>query len=56
VQEGGVEAVAATAAVVSARMVSVEPKGTCAVDRPFAFAIVHKPTGAPVFTGWVNKP
>jgi serpin B len=56
VAEAGVEAVAATAAVVSARMVSVEPRDTCAVDRPFAFAIVHKPTGHPVFAGWVNRP
>lgn len=54
VEEAGVEAVAATAAVLAAR--SGGPKDACAVDRPFAFAIVHKPTGAPVFTGWVNKP
>jgi serine protease inhibitor len=56
VDESGVEAVAATAAVITTRSVFASPTDVCAVDRPFAFAIVHKPSGTPVFIGQVFKP
>ncbi|HYU84172.1 MAG TPA: serpin family protein [Kribbellaceae bacterium] len=55
VDEDGTEAAAVTAIVMeatSARARSV----TVRADRPFAFAIVHKPTGAPLFIGQVADP
>jgi serpin B len=57
VDEQGTEAAAATA--VSFRPSSVfrapEPV-TMTVDRPFLFAIVHGPTGLPLFLGQVSQP
>src|SRR3984957_6216468 len=57
VDEQGTEAAAATA--VSFRPSSVfrapEP-ATMTVDRPFLFAIVHGPTGLPLFLGQVSHP
>ncbi|MGH3814503.1 MAG: serpin family protein [Pseudonocardiaceae bacterium] len=33
-----------------------EPQSVVRADRPFAFAIVHQPTGAPLFIGHVADP
>lgn len=53
--EQGGEAAAATAAVGVAK--SFTPAApVCAVNRPFLFAIVHKPSGAPVFVGRMVDP
>ena len=55
-EEGGV-AVAAAAATVRAKSVALAlPVPPCAVDRPFAFALVHQASGAPVFVGRVGDP
>lgn len=56
VEEAGIEAAAATAAVISRRSITLDPGTSCSVDRPFAFAITHVATGTPVFAGWVVKP
>lgn len=56
VQEAGVEAAAATAAVIRSRAMILPSGVMCAIDRPFVFAITHKPTGTPVFLGRVVKP
>lgn len=53
--EQGGEAAAATAAVGLAKSFSA-PAPVCAVNRPFVFAIVHKPTGAPLFVGSIVDP
>ncbi|MFG6432412.1 serpin family protein [Roseateles sp. LYH14W] len=53
--EQGGEAAAATAAVGLAKSFSA-PAPVCAVNRPFVFAIVHKPTGAPLFVGRIVDP
>lgn len=55
VDEQGGEAAAATAATIQAKSFQ-PPAAMCAVDRPFIFAVVHKPTGAPVFVGKVADP
>lgn len=55
IDEHGGEAAAATAATISAKSFQLQPP-SCAVDRPFVFAIVHKATGAPVFVGKVADP
>jgi serpin B len=57
VDEQGTEAAAATA--VSLRptaVVQALPRVTMTVDRPFLFAIVHGPTGLPLFLGQVSHP
>lgn len=55
IDEAGGEASAATAAVAVAKgFVAQAPE--CAVDRPFVFALLHKPTGAPLFVGQVANP
>ena len=55
-EEGGV-AVAAAAATVRAKSVALAlPVPPCAVDRAFAFALVHQASGAPVFVGRVGDP
>ena len=51
-EEGGV-AVAAAAATVRAKSLAL-PR--CAVDRAFAFALVHQASGAPLFVGRVGDP
>lgn len=56
VQEHGVQAVAATAAVVTSRGILPQPAKVCAVDRPFVFAIMHKASGLPLFLGRVVSP
>lgn len=55
VDEYGTEAAAVTGI---ATRVSAAPKPTVTIraDQPFAFAIMHKPTGAPVFLGTVADP
>jgi serpin B len=55
VDEWGTEAAAATGL---AFIVSMPPPPQFVVraDRPFAFAIVHQPTGAPLFIGHVADP
>ena len=55
IDELGGEASAATAATMVAKSFSL-PTPACAVDRPFVFAVVHKPTGAPLFVGKIANP
>ena len=54
--EKGTEAAAATAAVMTTRSAPVEDRFEVKVDRPFAFAVVHRDTGASLFVGWVANP
>ena len=53
-EQGGV-AVAAVAATVRAKSLAL-PLPSCAVDRAFSFAIVHQPSGMPVFVGRLADP
>jgi serpin B len=55
IDEQGGEAVAAAAATVQAKAL-VLPAPPCAVDRPFVFAVMHRPTGTPLFLGRVGDP
>lgn len=55
IDELGGEAAAATAVTVQAKSFQM-PAPACSVDRPFIFAIVHKPSGAPLFVGKVANP
>ncbi|MBL8341645.1 MAG: hypothetical protein JNL30_09265 [Rubrivivax sp.] len=53
--EWGGEAVAAAAATVKPK--SLAPAlPACAVDRPFAFVVMHRASGAPLFVGRVGEP
>ena len=54
IDEQGGEAVGAAAATVQSKSLSVSPP--CVVDRPFVFAVVHRPTGTPLFMGRVGDP
>lgn len=55
VDEFGTEAAAVTA--IGMRVTAMPlVDATIRADRPFAFAIVHKPTGAPLFIGQVTDP
>jgi len=57
VDEHGTEAAAATAAVFQmSAAVQPPPPVTMIVDRPFLFAIIHTPTGLPLFAGQVSNP
>jgi serine protease inhibitor len=57
VDEQGTEAAAATAATFQAMaMTRPPPPVTVIVDRPFLFAIIHTPTGLPLFVGQVSHP
>ena len=57
VDEHGTEAAAATAVVFRAMaLVRTPPPVTMIVDRPFLFAIIHTPTGLPLFVGQVSHP
>lgn len=56
VNEAGVDAVAATAAVMVSRLATWSNDSVCALDRPFVFAIRHHATGTPVFVGRVVSP
>jgi len=57
VGEEGTEAAAATV-IVGEAMAAAPPQGAVAfvADHPFAFAIVHGPTGVPLFEGVVDDP
>lgn len=55
VDERGGEAVAAAAATVASKSFAL-PVPTCAVDRAFTFALVHQPSGTPLFVGRVGDP
>lgn len=55
IDETGGEAVAAAAANVVAKAF-VMPVPDCAVPRPFLFAVVHGPSGTPLFLGRVAEP
>jgi serpin B len=57
VDEQGTEAAAATAVSMRpAAAFRVPPPVTMTVDRPFLFAILHTPTGLPLFLGQVTHP
>ena len=57
VDEQGTEAAAATAVSMRpAAAFRVPPPVTMTVDRPFLFAILHTPTGLPLFLGQVSHP
>lgn len=59
VDEAGGVAVAAAAATVRAKSLTLAlalPVPPCAVDRAFAFALVHVASGTPVFVGRVGDP
>lgn len=55
VDESGGEAVAASAATVGSKSFAAAPP-PCAVDRAFAFALLHQATGTPLFVGRVGDP
>ena len=56
--EEGTEAAAATGAVMKPASAAPDPETpfTFRADRPFLFAIVHGPTGLPLFLGQVSHP
>ena len=57
VDEHGTEAAAATAVLFHAMAaMRTPPPVTMIVDRPFLFAIIHTPTGLPLFVGQVSHP
>jgi len=57
VDEQGTEAAAATAIVFRPTAAfRAPPPVTMTVDRPFLFAIIHTPTGLPLFVGQVSHP
>lgn len=54
IDEQGGEAVAAAAATVKPKTLAVPP--ACAVDRAFAFVVMHRGSGVPLFVGRVGDP
>lgn len=54
IDEQGGEAVAAAAATVKPKTLAVPP--ACAVDRAFAFVVMHRASGVPLFVGRVGDP
>ncbi|MGC9667453.1 serpin family protein [Planosporangium sp. 12N6] len=56
VDERGTEAAAATGISMMPTSARVPPELVVRADRPFAFAVVHRPTGLPVFVGHVADP
>lgn len=54
IDEQGGEAVAAAAATVKPKTLAAPP--ACAVDRAFAFVVMHRASGVPVFIGRVGDP
>lgn len=56
VDETGTEAAAVTGVAVGPTSAEVAPALSVRADHPFAFAIVHKPTRMPLFTGIVADP
>lgn len=55
VDEKGTKAAAATAVAVATRVI-LRDRPEFMADRPFAFLLLHKPTGTILFTGVVNDP
>lgn len=55
VDERGTEAAAVTGIAIDTS-ISAQPPIVVRADRPFAWAVVHEPTGAPVFIGHVTNP
>ena len=55
VDESGTEAAAVTGVAMQASAIGA-PQHTVRADRPFAFVIVHRSTGVPLFVGTVNNP
>lgn len=55
VDESGTEAAAVTGYGIATSAIAGEPV-TMRVDRPFAWAVVHEPTGTPLFAGHVVDP
>jgi serpin B len=56
IDEEGTEAAAVTAIIVGAASAPPPPTFTMTVDRPYVFAIRHRPTGALLFIGSVQEP
>lgn len=56
VDEFGSEAAAVTALALAPTSAPPAPTVTFTADHPFAFAIIHTPTGAPLFLGQVANP
>jgi serine protease inhibitor len=56
VDEDGTEAAAVTGIAIEPVSAKPGPEVTVRADHPFAFAVVHKPTGAPLFIGQVADP
>jgi serine protease inhibitor len=56
VDESGTEAAAVTGIAVRTVSAQVGAPIVMRADRPFAWAIVHEPTGTPIFTGHVTNP
>jgi len=56
VDEAGTEAAAATAIAMAPTSAAPQPTTVFNADHPFAFAIVHTPTGVPLFMGHVADP
>lgn len=54
IDELGGEAVAAAAATVKPKTLAAPP--ACAVDHAFAFVVMHRASGAPIFVGRVGDP
>ena len=56
--EKGTEAVAVTVSMArpTSDMVEEEARFEMRVDRPFALAVLHRGTGAILFTAWVDDP
>ena len=55
IDETGAEATASSAAVQNAKAFKLDLKNK-RIDRPFIFAIVHKPSSLPIFLGKLYKP
>jgi serpin B len=55
-EQGGEAAAATVVGVVRVGPAAQAPTPVCAVDRPFLFALVHKPSGTPLFLGRVADP
>ncbi len=58
IDERGGEAVAAAAATLQSKGLALMPEAVpdCAVQRPFMFAVVHRPSGTALFMGRVGDP
>ena len=56
VDEWGTEAAAVTGIRMRVTSAIVDPSVVIRADRPFAFAVVHRPTRAPLFVGQVTDP